>query len=64
VIRISINPNRSDVGLNLEYAETQLDRAMKKTLRHHPKNSKLKVALNNALVSIRQARAAIQKGTP
>ena len=32
---ISINPNRSDVALNLDYAKTQLKRAHKKAMTHY-----------------------------
>lgn len=61
MITLSINPSRADVGLNLEYAEVQLDRALRKASRHHRGNFRLIRELQNALVSVRLARLYLRK---
>jgi hypothetical protein len=61
--RISINPYLSDVQLNIEYARTQLGRAMKKAAKHHPERKRMMWKLQAADATLAEAWA-LAKGPP
>jgi len=60
-VTISINPNRADVELNLDYAEEQLRRAHKKAEAHFDGQPYLADTIKMALDIVADARRATEK---